>query len=104
MKVELILAEFQKLGGQIWIKEDGRLRIRVPEDRWSPKLFSELRAHKPELISLLQENAPKPYFDQHGELVIPFGCLARFRWWDDRVEGRMTIREIRTEIERHMAN
>ena len=41
-----------------------------------------------------QEQSPMPYLDKNGDLVIPWNCPKRYRWW----QGGQTITETRTEL------
>jgi len=103
MTASRIFEEVYQRGGELSVVGD-RLRYRIPKTTWSPDLISDLKAHKSELIRLVLQQTHKPYIDKHGDLIIPFGCLSQFRWWDDRVEDRMKISEIWAEIERHRVN
>ncbi len=38
-----------------------------------------------------------PYFDRNGDLVIPYNCPPRHRWW----QGGQTIAETRAELTKH---
>lgn len=33
-----------------------------------------------------------------GDIRIPFDCPARYRWWDDRIAGKLSLKEIRAEL------
>jgi len=103
MTASRIFEEVYQRGGELSVV-GGRLRYRIPKTTWSQDLISDLKTHKSELIRLILQLTPKPYIDKHGDLIIPFGCLSQYRWWDDRVEDLMTIKEIRAEIERHRVN
>jgi len=38
-----------------------------------------------------------PYFDRNGDVVIPYNCPPRYRWW----QGGQTIAETRAELTKH---
>jgi hypothetical protein len=66
----------------------------------TPELLGELKAWKPEIISLLrgeepEEDVPLPYFNSIGDLVIPFDADPKYFWW----AGGQSISETREELQ-----
>lgn len=71
------------------------------------RLMEKLKEHKQEVISFLLESQAGdrlPEIKPDGKLLVPFDCQLRYRWWDDRVQGRLTLKQIRAELERNALN
>ncbi len=101
MKTETLLQEFRGLGGEIRLMKTDRVQVKYPASGVLPELVSQLRDHKEEIRALLMKEVPVPYLHRvTGDLVIPFECLGRFRWWD----GGMTSSDTREWIERYLNN
>lgn len=60
-----------------------RLRVEAPAGVMTPELLEALRARKVEILEELRRQGvpPPPRIGRCGELVIPFACNERFRWW-----------------------
>ena len=53
MSVQSLVDEVVRRGGTLTLKDDGRVRYRLPQD--ATHLVGELREHKPELIEFLRQ-------------------------------------------------
>ena len=62
MSVQLLIDELVGHGVELWL-DDGRLRVRGPEESVIPHLYAQLRARKADVTSLLAERSGRP--DQH---------------------------------------
>jgi hypothetical protein len=49
-----VLSESRQLGLTLWAKDNGKLGFK-PERLCSPELMAKLRAHKPQLLALLEK-------------------------------------------------
>jgi hypothetical protein len=61
----------------------GRLRVR-PSDRVTPELLTEIKVHKRAIAECLtkhESRSTKPYINQYGDLVIPFGSDTKHHYW-----------------------
>ena len=97
MNIKQILNDLEQGGYQLWV-EGSHLRVKGTVAPITENLLQTLKSHKPELIKALNEERPRPYFDQQGDLVIPLDCSGQYHWW--KPDGR-SIREIKEEVRRH---
>lgn len=85
--------------------EGGTLKVKAPVGVLTDDLKAALREHKPEIIQLLQTGEPArmPFLSQ-GDIRIPFDAPAKYHWWNDCIEGRLSLDEIRSELRGNHAN
>lgn len=85
--------------------EGGTLKVKAPVGVLTDDLKTALREHKTEIIRLLQVDAlgRRPSLSQ-GDIRIPFDAPARYHWWNDCIEGRLSLDEIRSELGGNHAN
>jgi hypothetical protein len=94
-----LLAELQVCGAQVRLSGE-KLVVRIPQATLTEELIARVRQAKPALVAELR-NESLPRRDPRGELVIPFGADAHFRWWEARtaVEMRRRFRLAREAAE-----
>jgi len=100
MTIQQILNKLERGGYRLWV-EGSHLRVQGTVAPITENLLQTLKSHKPELIKALNGECPRPYFDQQGDLVIPFDCSGQYHW--GKPDGR-SIREIKEEVRRHSVN
>lgn len=103
MTAQELIHDLQKAGYRFEF-DAGKLKYRGKKHLSTEKL-EMLKQYKPEIIRLLQESDQKqmPTLSE-GDVRIPFDCPARYHWWDDRIEGKLSLKEIRAELRAHPAN
>ena len=89
MRTENIIETVQATGGQLALV-NGELMGKHLE----PATREIVRKHKAKIIELLSRRKPQPYIKKNGELVIPFDCDAKYKWW----AGGQSVRETLTEL------
>jgi len=87
--VEPLLAQCRALGAELIPGPSGALKVQAPAPL-SAVLLHQLRHHKREIIDVLT----KPHLTARGELIIPFFCAPRYRWWADGQGLYATLREL----------
>lgn len=100
MTVATLLTSLNNYGYKVSLTDDGEhIRLKhigagSPPVEAKP-LIDELRTRRAEALEYLREQLPKPYLDDSGELVIPFGADPRYRWWQRGRQPSETEREVR---------
>jgi hypothetical protein len=74
--VHTLLTRCRELGAEFTPTPDGKLKVRAPAPL-PEGLQEQLRQRKAEVLALLT----RPYLNDRGELIIPFGADPRYRWW-----------------------
>lgn len=94
--VQALLVRCRVLGAEFALTPDGKLKVRAPAPL-PEELQEELRRHKTELLAVLTQQsaeAPRPYINARGELIIPFDSDLRYHWWARGQSIRATLLEI----------
>ena len=92
MSVDTLLARCRDLGVTVTPGAEGKLRV-SPPGVLPDALRTELKKHKEAVLILLAKRL-RPHINQRGELIIPFACDPRYRWWTDGQSILETLREI----------
>jgi len=95
MTGQQVLVDLKRRGYMLWFDGD-RLKCRGTVSPITDDIFRALKNNKLELIKLLKAQQPKPYFDNNGDLVIPFGADPVYRWW----YGGQSVNKTRVEMKR----
>ena len=98
-EVSSLIAKLKSEG--IFLSLDGKaLRVESEHGPIDDDIRQALKRNKPGIIQLLKDDSPKPYFNSEGDLMIPFDCDPKYRWW---VDGQ-SIRETKEEIRKNLVN
>ena len=61
--------------------------------------LSDSLLHKIDIVNFLSKDKPKPYIKENGELIIPFDCEPKYRWWAGGQSVRATLLELNAQQE-----
>lgn len=87
--VQTLLTRCRELGAEITPSPGGNLRVRAPIPL-PHELREALKQYKAQVLALLIG----PYITARGELIIPFDCEPRYRYWDGGQSLAATLREL----------
>ena len=65
----------------------------------SESLLHEIGENKVDLVNFLSKEKAKPYIKENGELIIPFDCEPKYRWWAGGQSVRATLLELNAQQE-----
>lgn len=103
MTIQELLYDLREAGYKFMVDKD-KLKCQG-EKPLTPEVVETLKQHKAEIIGILQSCKPArmPTLSE-CDIRIPFDCPDRYRWWDDRIAGKLSLKEIRAELQADPAN
>jgi hypothetical protein len=84
-----LLTTLQRQGFNLLPLPEGQLAVK-PAEKLTDSLREAIRQRKAEMLALLT----KPYINNRGELIIPFDCDLKYRWW----AGGQSVAQILVEL------